>query len=100
MKKPHVLNRAMFNRGGTSAYGRGITSNLVSDEQRQRFNYGGRVRAMEGLNVGDSFFSGLGKDPWGWQTWNPDWVLTPEQIEENNSDIQALNLFSKYQKQY
>jgi len=43
MKKPHVLNRAMFNQGGTSAYGRGITSNLVSDEQRQRFNYGGRV---------------------------------------------------------
>jgi hypothetical protein len=33
----------MFNTGGTSAYGRGITSNLVSDEQRQRFNYGGRV---------------------------------------------------------
>ena len=43
MKKPNVLNRSMFNRGGTSAYGRGITSNLVSDEQRQRFNYGGRV---------------------------------------------------------
>ncbi len=43
MKKPHVLNRAMFNRGGTSAYGRGITSNLVTEEQRQRFNYGGRV---------------------------------------------------------
>ena len=43
MKKPNVLNRAMFNRGGTSAYGRGITSNLVSDEQRQRYNYGGRV---------------------------------------------------------
>ena len=43
MKKPHVLNRPMFNQGGTSAYGRGITSNLVSDEQRQRFNYGGRV---------------------------------------------------------
>ena len=49
MKKSHVLNRAMFNRGGTPAYGRGITSNLVSDEQRQRFNYGGRVRAAEGL---------------------------------------------------
>ena len=43
MKKPNVLNRAMFNQGGTSAYGKGITSNLVSDEQRQRFNYGGRV---------------------------------------------------------
>tara|TARA_R110002020_G_scaffold186905_1_gene385008 strand:- start:239 stop:1411 length:1173 start_codon:yes stop_codon:yes gene_type:complete len=43
MKKPHVLNRSMFNRGGTSAYGRGITSNLVTEEQRQKFNYGGRV---------------------------------------------------------
>ena len=50
MKKPHVLNRAMFNRGGTSAYGRGITSNLVSDEQRQRFNYGGRVGLAWGAN--------------------------------------------------
>jgi len=49
MKKPHVLNRSMFNRGGTSAYGRGITSNLVTEEQRQRFNYGGRVRAKDGL---------------------------------------------------
>jgi len=48
MKKPNVLNRSMFNRGGTSAYGKGITSNLVSDEQRQGYNYGGRV----GLFVG------------------------------------------------
>ena len=37
-----VLNRPMFNKHN-SAYGRGIASNLVSDEQRQRFNYGGRV---------------------------------------------------------
>ena len=49
MKKPHVLNRSMFNRGGISAYGRGITSNLVTEEQRQKFNYGGRVRAKDGL---------------------------------------------------
>ena len=55
MKKPHVLNRAMFNQGGTSAYGRGITSNLVSDEQRQKFNYGGRVRANMGLYSGNEF---------------------------------------------
>ena len=52
MKKPHVLNRAMFNRGGTSAYGRGITSNLVTEEQRQRFNYGGRVGLLTGGNYG------------------------------------------------
>jgi len=55
MKKPHVLNRAMFNRGGTSAYGRGITSNLVTEEQRQKFNYGGRVRAAMGFYSGNEF---------------------------------------------
>ena len=55
MKKPNVLNRSMFNRGGTSAYGRGITSNLVSDEQRQRFNYGGRVGARDGFYSGNEF---------------------------------------------
>ena len=35
----------MFNAGGTSAYGRGITSNLVSEEQRQSdLITGGRVQ--------------------------------------------------------
>ena len=52
MKKTHVLNRSMFNRGGTSAYGRGITSNLVSDEQRQRFNSGGRVGLWQAGGIG------------------------------------------------
>ena len=37
----------MFNEQN-SAYGRGITSNLVSEEQRQRFNSGGRVRLQGG----------------------------------------------------
>ena len=60
MKKPHVLNRSMFNRGGTSAYGRGITSNLVSDEQRQRFNYGGRVKLAYGTPWKDF---GWSRDP-------------------------------------
>ena len=32
----------MFNKNN-SAYGRGIAANLVSEEERQRFNYGGRV---------------------------------------------------------
>ena len=52
MKKPQVLNRAMFNQGGTSAYGRGITSNLVTEQQRQKFNYGGRVGLRNGSNYG------------------------------------------------
>ncbi len=54
MKKPHILNRPMFNKGGTSAYGRGIASNLVTDEQRQRFNSGGRVRLQGGTNYRES----------------------------------------------
>ncbi len=52
MKKPHVLNRFMFNQGGASAYGKGITSNLVTEEQRQKFNYGGRVELRNGSNFG------------------------------------------------
>ena len=64
MKKPHVLNRAMFNRGGTSAYGRGITSNLVSDEQRQRFNYGGRVGYYTDYKGGPVALD-YNPNPWG-----------------------------------
>jgi len=48
MKHNKILNRPMFN-AQNSAYGRGITSNLVTEEQRQRFNDGGRV----GLGKGD-----------------------------------------------
>jgi len=42
-----VLNRPMFN-AHNSAYGRGITSNLVSEEQRVKYNAGGRVKLAEG----------------------------------------------------
>ena len=50
MKHNRVLNRPMFNPN-VSAYGRGITSNLVTEQERQRFNYGGRV----GYNVGSNY---------------------------------------------
>jgi len=46
-----VLNRPMFNKHN-SAYGRGIASNLVTEEQRVRYNAGGRV--------------GLAEGSWGW----------------------------------
>ena len=48
MKHNKVLHRPMFN-AHNSAYGRGITSNLVTEEQRVRYNTGGRV----GLGKGD-----------------------------------------------
>ena len=57
MKKPHILNRPMFNKGGTSAYGRGIASNLVTEEQRVRYNAGGRVRLQDGSGYGFKDFS-------------------------------------------
>jgi hypothetical protein len=52
MKKPHVLNRSMFNVKGNSAYGRGIASNLVTEEQRIRYNSGGRVGMWWGGGAG------------------------------------------------
>jgi len=62
MRNYKILNRPMFNRNN-SAYGRGIAANLVSEQERQRFNYGGRVRAAEGL-------------------WSSDWYKEPEMTWE------------------
>ena len=102
MKKPHVLNRSMFNRGGTSAYGRGITSNLVTEEQRQRFNYGGRVRAMEGLYTGDTFGSLPNQNDlyWDWNTLKfrevgdqPDYETTKEKTERiAKEELEGMNV--------
>ena len=54
MKHNKVLHRPMFN-AQNSAYGRGITSNLVSEEQRIRYNSGGRV----GLKYGSEWLMKL-----------------------------------------
>ena len=75
----------MFNRGGVSAYGKGIASNLVTEEQRQRFNYGGRV----GLYDGGDFFPPINKlffsesdygrgQPWRKDLYRPDADRIPD----------------------
>jgi len=46
--KKSILNRAMFRQVKSPAYGTGISANLVSKEQRQRYNYGGRVGLVHG----------------------------------------------------
>jgi len=46
--KKNILNRAMFRQVKSPAYGTGISANLVSDDQRQRYNYGGRVGLVHG----------------------------------------------------
>ena len=43
-----ILNRPMFKQVKSPAYGTGISANLVSDDQRQRYNYGGRVGLVGG----------------------------------------------------
>jgi len=59
--KKNILNRAMFRQVKSPAYGTGISANLVSDEQRQRYNYGGRVRAANGLDY--RFYTPIGGYP-------------------------------------
>jgi len=49
MRHPKILYRTMFNTKGPSSYGKGIASNLVTEEERQKYNSGGRVRAAYGL---------------------------------------------------
>jgi len=56
MKKKNILNRAMFRQVKSPAYGTGISANLVSNEQRQRYNYGGRV----GFDIGSNPWKRIG----------------------------------------
>ena len=49
--KKHILNRPMFRQVKSPAYGTGIATNLVSDEERQRYNYGGRVGLYRGADT-------------------------------------------------
>ena len=72
----------MFTTKGSSSYGRGIASNLVSEEERQRFNYGGRV--------------GLAEGSWGWDkikymfgrgaVKGPGFTMTPGYTGSGSSD--------------
>ena len=62
MKKKNILNRAMFRQVKSPAYGTGISSNLVSDDQRQRYNYGGRVGFYTDYRGGPVFMGQMG-DP-------------------------------------
>ena len=98
MKKKNILNRAMFRQVKSPAYGTGISANLVNNEERQRYNYGGRVRAVDGLPYNilqgypeDKSYSDIVKttDPmqlnyWDTYTEGPslDWLIGGEKIKE------------------
>ena len=88
MKKPHVLNRSMFNQGGTSAYGKGITSNLVSDEQRQRFNDGGRV-GFQPWNRNRLVAPFYNTKPYNPKPWEYKYNPTPTSVERFPGETEA-----------
>ena len=44
----------MFRQVKAPAYGTGISANLVSNEERQRYNYGGRVGLVNGTSFGNN----------------------------------------------
>ena len=60
--KKNILNRPMFKQVKSPAYGTGISANLVSDEQRQRYNSGGRVGFYTDYRGGPVFMGQVG-DP-------------------------------------
>ena len=72
MKHNKILNRPMFN-AQNSAYGRGITSNLVTEEQRVKYNTGGRVQLAEGS--------------WYGQGWDKIKNIFTNQINSSTADI-------------
>jgi len=67
MRHPKILYRPMFSTKGSSSYGKGIASNLVTEEQRVKYNSGGRVGLWNG-----SDYSRL-PDEWRSYDVNPPW---------------------------
>ena len=68
----------MFKQVKSPAYGTGISANLVSNEERQRYNYGGRVKAQNSLYVDDYWIDPAQQSGWmsGYDTWEevPMWI--------------------------
>ena len=88
MKHNKVLNRPMFN-AQNSAYGRGITSNLVTEEQRVKYNTGGRV----GLFWGGVGAGAMRAVPWATKMWSkikP--TMIPRNIVTKQSSTQPVGM--------
>ena len=63
----------MFSTKGSSSYGKGIASNLVTEEERVKYNSGGRVGYYTDYRGGPVRMGGLG-DPipeWWNESWGP-----------------------------
>ena len=56
----------MFRQVKSPAYGTGISANLVSDDQRQRYNYGGRVGLETGTELNWKPLGEYLKPAWDW----------------------------------
>ena len=103
MKHPKVLNRRMFNPNNNSAYGRGIAANLVTEEERQKFNAGGRVRYEEGgentfwefgdmkmpKNIDDAYQEWLYPDEFSLDP-TMEWLGSADLVPQHKKDLQEI----------
>jgi hypothetical protein len=95
--KKSILNRPMFRQGKSPAYGTGISANLVSDDQRQRYNYGGRVGFAR---------RGYAMPPWFDETWVVDPGLAypagvdPTRMKDWYTNIQMTDGVPEISKNY
>ena len=73
MRHPKILYRTMFNTKGPSSYGKGIASNLVTEEERQKYNSGGRVGYYTDYRGGPVYMGKRGDEipQWWDQSWGP-----------------------------
>tara|TARA_R110002110_G_scaffold165269_2_gene365603 strand:+ start:355 stop:1623 length:1269 start_codon:yes stop_codon:yes gene_type:complete len=95
--KKSILNRPMFRQGKSPAYGTGISANLVSDDQRQKYNYGGRVGFAN---------RGYAMPPWFDETWVVDPGLAypagvdPTRMKDWYTNIQMTDGVPEISKNY
>ena len=96
----------MFRQVKSPAYGTGISANLVSNEQRQRYNYGGRVGLETGTEPSWKPWKETIQETFGpaWQWWKqgttPAFALQEGDVlgETGYPDNWAGNLEQKYHK--
>ena len=87
----------MFRQGKSPAYGTGISANLVSDDQRQKYNYGGRVGFAN---------RGYAMPPWFDETWVVDPGLAypagvdPTRMKDWYTNIQMTDGVPEISKNY
>jgi len=107
MNKKSILNRPMFRQVKSPAYGTGISANLVSSEERQKYNYGGRVGLRKGTREWVTKEGNLIPKPYldqwaGEYTGSLDYpkigeITYDDSIYESQGDLPSVSDLNKYE---